>query len=52
MGVYPSSSHVSSNVWLHHLDFNDMLWEKSRLELHKNAACYFQQMLEAGPTKQ
>ena len=30
---------------LHHLDSNEMLREKARWELHKNAACHFEQIL-------
>ena len=28
---------------MHHLDFNETLEDKIRCELHKNAACYFEQ---------
>ena len=47
MAILPSSSHVSIAVWLHHFDFNETPGEKARLELHKNATCSFQQILEA-----
>ena len=32
---------------LHHLDFNEMPCEKARCELHKDAACCFEQILKA-----
>ena len=38
-------------VWLHHMDFNKMLGEKARWELHKDAAYSFEQILEAAPYK-
>ena len=39
--------HVSTNVRLHQLDFNEALVEKSQMELHKDVAC----CLEAAPYK-
>ena len=50
-GISPSFNHVSTIVWLHHLDSYKTLVEKARWELHKNAACYFQQILEAALCK-
>ena len=38
-----------SAVWLHHLDFNEIPGEKARWEVHKNAACSFEQILEVAP---
>ena len=38
MGI-TSYSHVSSTVWLNHLDFSKILGEKARWKLHKDAAC-------------
>ena len=46
-----SSSRVSTFIWLYHLHFNEMHEKKSRLEQHKNASCYFEQILEAAPHK-
>ena len=36
---------------MHHLDFNEILSEKARTELRKNAAWYFEQILKAAPYK-
>ena len=43
--ILPIWCHVSITV-LHHLNFNEMLKEKARQELHKDAACCFKQILE------
>ena len=51
MGILLSCSYVSTTVWLHHLDFKEMLRKKDRLELHKDAVCCFEQILEATPDK-
>ena len=51
MGILQGSSYLSITVWLHHLDFNEMLGEKARCELHKDAACCSQQILETAPYK-
>ena len=37
-----SCSHVIKMVWLHHSDFYETLRQKLRLELHKEARCYFE----------
>ena len=37
----------NTTVWLHHLEFNETPGEKARWELHNDAACYFEQILEA-----
>ena len=42
MEILLSCSHISTTAWLHHLDFNEIEWE-----LHKDALCYFKQILEA-----
>ena len=47
MGILRSCSLVSTVVWLHH--FNKTPREKARWELHKDAACCFEQLLEAAP---
>ena len=49
MGILPSYSHVITIVWLHHLDFNKIPGEKAKQELHKDAVCYFEQILESAP---
>ena len=51
MTVLPSCSCDSTIVWLHYLDVNKMSEEKARWKLHKNAACCFEQILEAAPCK-
>ena len=49
MRILPSCSHVSTTVWLNQLNSNEMIGEKARQKLHKNAACSFKQILEAAP---
>ena len=34
---------------MHHMDANNILRENARWELHKNAVCYLEQILEATP---
>ena len=46
MGLLPSSNRISTTVWLHHLDLNEMLGVKAKQELHKDAACYFEEILK------
>ena len=49
-----SCSYESTTVWLHHLDFREMLGEKIKWELYNDddaAACCFAQILEAAPYK-
>ena len=36
---------------MHHMDANKTHGEKTRWELHKNAMCYFEQILKATPLK-
>ena len=33
-------NHVSTTVWLHHLNFNETPGEVARWKLHKTAACW------------
>ena len=47
--ILPSCIHVSITTWLHHLDLKKMLGEKARWELHKDAMCCFEQVLEVEP---
>ena len=49
--ILPGCSHISTTVPLHHLDSNEASGEKAWWELYKNAACYFEQILEAAPHK-
>ena len=51
MRCLPICGHVSTTVWLHHLCYNEMLGEKAKCKLYKNAACCFEQILEAAPYK-
>ena len=44
--IVPSWNHVSTTVWLHHLDFKKVLGEIEIWELHKAARCSFEQILE------
>ena len=39
--IFPGCSRVSTTVQLHHMNSNETLWEKSRLELHKDAVCQY-----------
>ena len=39
------------SLQLHHLEFDVMPGEKARWELHKDAATYFEQFLDAAPSK-
>ena len=50
MEILPSSSHVSTTVWLHYLDYNEMLG-KAKWELHNDVAYCFKQTLETTPYK-
>ena len=51
IGIFPSCSCDSTIVWLDHLDFNEIFGEKARWELHKDAVCCFEQILEAALQK-
>ena len=51
MGDLPSYSCISLIVWLHHLDFKEMLEEKAWWELHKDSTCCFEQIQKAAPNK-
>ena len=42
-----SRTYVNTIVWMCHLDFNKSIGKKPRWEVHKNAACSFEQILEA-----
>ena len=42
MRYLPNSGIVCTIVWLHRLDFNQTLGEKSKWELHKDTACCFE----------
>ena len=47
MGILPNCNQVSTIVWLHYQDFNIAIWEQARWELHKDATCCFEQIVEA-----
>ena len=40
-GILPICNRISTTVWSHHLNFNEVWWE-----LHKDAAYCFQKILE------
>ena len=44
-GILPSYNYISFTEWLYHLSSNKTLQEK--WEVHKDARCYFKQILEA-----
>ena len=46
MGIFPSCSHMNTTIWQHHLDCNKMPGEKVTWELHKDAPCCFEQIME------
>ena len=45
------SVHVSAIAWLHLMDANKTPKERATWELHKDAACYFEQILEVASYK-
>ena len=47
MQFLTGSGCVNSIVWMHHVDADKTYGEKARLELHNNATCYTEQILEA-----
>ena len=47
----PSSSRVDTAIWMHYMDADKTDREKAWLQLHKNAANNFEQVLEATPHK-
>ena len=51
MGFLPSCNCVGTTVWMHHMNANKMRGEKTRWDIHKNAICGFEQILEATPHK-
>ena len=50
IGILPKCGHVSTTVWLHHLNFKKTLQEKDSWELHKDADV--NNSREQKPTKQ
>ena len=51
MGFLPSCSHVSTIVWLPHLDANEVFRGEASCKLHKNAVCCLEQILETASCK-
>ena len=49
LDLFPSYSCSHTTIWMHHRDTNKTHWEKARWELHKNAACSLEQILEVAP---
>ena len=47
----PSSGRIDTAIWMHYLDANKTAGEKARRQLHKNAACNIEQVLEVTPHK-
>ena len=43
---FQTGCHVSTIVWLYHLDFNEMCGEKVSWELPKDVVCCFEQILK------
>ena len=46
MRILPSGSHVSTIVWLHHLDLNETRGRNARWELHKDTVNCLEHILE------
>ena len=51
MGILPRRRCVNNTVWIHYMDSNETPRENAGWELHKNASCYFELILEATPQK-
>ena len=51
MGFLESNSWVNTTVQIHHVDADKTYREKARRKLHKNAASYIEQILEATPNE-
>ena len=51
MQFFPSSGCVNTKVLMHHMNIDEIYREKARVELHKNAMSYIEQILEATPHK-
>ena len=51
IGILLSYNCVSTIVWLHHLDSNEIHGEKTNSKLHKDTSCCFEQILEAASYK-
>ena len=51
MQFLPSSGHVDTAVWMHHLDANKTAGEEVRRQLHKNVASNIEQVLVTTPHK-
>ena len=49
--ILQSRRGVRTVFWLHYKEFNEVLGDKPKWEPHGDAACYFEQMLEAEPHK-
>ena len=52
MIIFPSCSHISTTVWLHHLEYsNEKIGKKALWKIHKNIMCCLEQILEAARYK-
>ena len=46
MQLLPNSGPVDTAIWMHYMDANKTDGEKAWRQLHKNAVCNFEQVLE------
>ena len=51
IGIILNCNRVSTIVWLHQLEFYEILGEKARWELHDDGVCYLEQTLWVTPHK-
>ena len=51
MQFFPSNGCVDTAIWMHYMDANKTYGEKAWQQLHKIAASYIEQVLEATPHK-
>ena len=49
MQFLPSSGRIDTAIWMHYLDANKTTAEKSRRQLHKNAAYITYELVPASP---
>ena len=47
----PGSGHIDTAIWMHYMDANKNAGEEARRQLHKNAACNPEQVLQQHPTR-
>ena len=49
--IFSNWIHINSTVWLHYLNFNEILGEKARWKIHKDVTWCFDQTQAAAPYK-